>query len=105
MKKNQIEILEIRILANKIKYSEYAEQQIQLKRKMVTRKTALGNCQKATKKKLKTKISSKKSTHTKNRISRFNIYSKEAGSGEIREKGSRYSWVSTQKPAAGFYPY
>lgn len=38
----------------------------------------------------------------KNRISRFNICSKEAGSGEIREKGSRYSWVSTQKPASGF---
>ena len=36
----------------------------------------------------------------KNRISRFNIYSKEAGSGEIRVKGSRHSWVSTQKPAS-----
>ena len=39
----------------------------------------------------------------KNRISRFNIYSKEAGSGQIRVKGSRYSWVSTQKPASVFF--
>ena len=36
----------------------------------------------------------------KNRISRFNICSKQAGSGEIRAKDSRYSWVSTQKPAS-----
>lgn len=53
MKKNQIEILEIRILANKIKYSEYAEQQIQLKRKMVTRKTALRELPRRQQKKLK----------------------------------------------------
>ena len=38
--------------------------------------------------------------HMKNRVSRFNICSKQAGSGEIRAKESRYSWVSTQKPAS-----
>lgn len=63
MKKNQIEILEIRILANKIKYSEYAEQQIQLKRKMVTRKTALRNYPEGNKKLKKQRYPTKVNTH------------------------------------------
>ena len=60
VKKNQIEILEIRILTKKIKYLEYAEQQIQLQRKMANWRTALREIPRMQQKKLKkTKISNK----------------------------------------------
>lgn len=64
VKKNQIEILEIRILTNKIKYLEYAEQQIQLQRKMVNWRTALREIPRMQQKKLKKTKISNKSQHT-----------------------------------------